>query len=564
MRLSSISGRCRTVALAAGLSMLAAGLPSPAAADDISDLRQALKELQEQNRALARRIATLETGTAAQRQAAPPPAQNGSPAAQAATATRPAAAVPPLRPDRPATPAELEQRVRELEIGKAAQQDATRSIIGSAFAKSGPKINEFLSLGGAVEVIVGRTQDYTGPPQSSVSLSTVELDFDVRVNQWLSGSLILAFDSGSNVLFPTSTGGTSGVDRITVDRALVTIGDPMRFPFYAKAGRDVLAFGSSTGVSRTSVLSLESPLTIQVFETRANSFGIGFEFPTPELTRAAPPVVVPPVQPLVVGPLVNRFANWIGYQPSTTRPAALLPFAAPPDPAPFYGFISIYRGNDLISQGQADLTRNINASLGYRTRGHCGRPYSELADSWVCPWSLDVSVDFNSSVFDSNFLQRGYAPFLNQIGYVPAIAANLKASVGPVSLVAEYNTALRPATFVDDLGTAVTMLPAAWQAALGYQFDWNPWVEKIGDQGTFVAIGYSQSQGLAGVTQLIGGVPTRTGFAPKSRLTLTAAEWVLEGLKLTLESSLNWDYPVNEGGTGGMSYGFFGGLTFTF
>ena len=317
------------------------------------------------------------------------------------------------------------------------------------------------------------------------------------------------------------------MDRFTVDRATVTIGDPLRFPFFVKAGRDVIPFGTSTGFSRTSGLSIESPLTIQVFETRTNLVGIGFEFPTPTLTRPPPPVVVPPVQPLVVGPLVNRFANWIGYNPSTTRPVPLGPLPMLVDPPPFYGTVNFYQGTDLIA-GYFDFTQNVSASLGYRARGHCGRPYSELKDSLICPWSLDLSVDFNSSIFNSNFLAQGYVGFLNQIGNVPGLAANLKGSFGPFALIAEYNTALRSTSFIDGTGGMITMQPSAWQVSLGYQFGWNPWVEKIGDLGTFVAVGYSQSQGLAGATQVFGGVPTRVGFVPKSRLILTAAEWILE------------------------------------
>ena len=175
-----------------------------------------------------------------------------------------------------------------------------------------------------------------------------------------------------------------------------------------------------------------------------------------------------------------------------------------------------------------------------------------------------MSVDFASSIFASNFLSRNYAPFLNQIGNVPALAVNLRGSFGPFGLIAEYNTALRSAGFTDGLGASVSMQPSAWQVSLGYQLGWNPWVEKIGDQGTFLAVGYSQSQGMAGATQLIGGVPTRVGFVPKSRLLLTAGEWVLEGLKVSLEGSIDWDYPVSEGGTGRTGWGLLMALTFTF
>jgi hypothetical protein len=108
------------------------------------------------------------------------------------------------------------------------------------------------------------------------------------------------------------------------------------------------------------------------------------------------------------------------------------------------------------------------------------------------------------------------------------------------------------------------MQPSAWQVSLGYQFGWNPWVEKIGDQGTFVSIGYSQSQGMWGFNQLTTTGPTRVGFLPQSRLLMTASEWLLEGLKFTVEGSIDWDYPVWVGGTGGTGWGILMALTFTF
>jgi len=544
-----------------GVLALVVGTPTKAVADDISDLKKALQELQKQNQELMRRITTLEAEQAAQRQARPQRAQT---AAQQQPATPPQAPSEQAAPQpQPASNEELDRRVRELEITKAAQEDATRSIIRSSLAKSGPKINEFLALSGAIEVVAGRTQDFSGLVQNDIILNTAELDFDVKVGEWIIGSLVLGWDPGTSTLFPTTQGGVAGVDRITVDRATVTIGDPLRFPFFIKGGRDVIPFGTSTGFTRTSGLSIESPLTIQVFETRTNLVGIGFEFPTPTLTRPPPPVVVPPVQPLVLAPLVNRFANWIGYNPSTTRPTRLGPIPTLVDPPPFYGTLNFYQGTDLIS-GYFDFTQNVSASVGYRARGHCGKPYSELKDSLFCPWSFDVSVDFNSSVFNSNFLARNYAPFLNQIGNVPGIAVNAKGSFGPFALIAEYNTALRPAGFTDQAGNSKSMQPSAWQVSLGYQFGWNPWVEKIGDQGTFVALGYSQSQGMAGAVQLINGVSTRVGFVPKSRLLLTASEWVLDGLKFTLEGSVDWDYPVSEGGTGATGWGILAALTFTF
>jgi hypothetical protein len=67
-------------------------------------------------------------------------------------------------------------------------------------------------------------------------------------------------------------------------------------------------------------------------------------------------------------------------------------------------------------------------------------------------------------------------------------------------VVLEYDAALQTAKFVDDAGKAISLTPATWQVGLGYQFDWNPWAQEIGQQGTFAALGYSQSRDLAGVT----------------------------------------------------------------
>ena len=141
-------------------------------------------------------------------------------------------------------------------------------------------------------------------------------------------------------------------------------------------------------------------------------------------------------------------------------------------------------------------------------------PYEELKSSLVCPWDIDVHVDYNSSVFDSRFLEREYLPFLNQIRNVPGMAASAKASFGPFALTTEVNGAIEKVRVVDALGTLRDITPIAWQVSLAYQFDWNPWITEIGAQGSFVAVGYSGTKNMAGLPDLIGGVPSRIGFVP--------------------------------------------------
>ena len=65
-------------------------------------------------------------------------------------------------------------------------------------------------------------------------------------------------------------------------------------------------------------------------------------------------------------------------------------------------------------------------------------------------------------------------------------------------------------------------------------------------RGNYIAASYSVSEDLAGVT-LLG---ERVGFAPLRRFSLTAGEWVMDGLRLAVEYSYSLDYPPSQGGTG--------------
>ena len=514
----------------------------------IAELKRAIEELRLQNRALANRLATLEAEKAAKESAArTDPAQLAGAAA--------------VRPPPAADADDLARRVKELEIAKTAQEDATRAIIRDSLSKLGSKINDVVSFGGAIEMLAGRSRDFSGVKQSTLQLNTAELEFDIQANPWALANMKFGHTDGTNVLFPNTRGFQSGVDRLTLNNASITIGDLQRFPLYLKAGRMNLAFGSSTGTHRSDVLSIENPLTTDAFEMKRNAVGVGFGLPTPALTRAAPPVLVPPVQPLVVAPLVGAFGRQLGYAPLPVRPKPPTPVSLPPEPPPFYGSLLFYESHNIGAQ--RGFTRNINARLGYRTSGHCGRPYSELRSSDFCPWSLDFNVDYDTSVFDSQFLEAEYRPFLDQFGPVRGVASTVKATLGPMLLVGEWNGAIDRAAFTDGVGTRFNIKPSAWQVSLGYQFDWNPWVETIGGQGTYVALGYSQSRDLAGATQLINNAPSRVGFLPRSRWTLTAGEWVLEGLKVQLEYSRIKDYAISQGGTGATGSGIEMTLTYS-
>jgi len=459
--------------------------------------------------------------------------------------------------------------VKELEISQAAHESATRQIIQDSLSKIGPNINRFIALSGVVEFVASQSRDFVprvdalhpfgkvGPVKDSLVLGTAELDFDIKVNDWLKGSLVLTYDNGSGVTFPTTIGTTAEVDRFTLDRTHISIGDETRFPITARFGFEVLHFGTSTGVARLDTLSIGTPLTTQVFENRQTAAGLEFALPTPPLTPPPAPVVIPPVRPLVLAPLVSQTARWLGYTPLPQRLTPPVPVRPPVPLPPFYGSFMVYKGSEDFGPHRTRI-EDFNASLGFRTSGHCRKLYEELQSSLVCPWTLDTHVDYSSNVFESKFLHLSYLPFLNQIGSVPGIAASVKASFGPFALVGEVNRAIDEARFFDGLGTAINITPMTWQVALAYQFDWNPWIKEIGAQGDFISVAYSGSQDMAGAIALINGAPTRFGFVPENRLFVTAGEWVMEDLKVAVEYSINWDYSLSHGGTGGVVHGIFG------
>lgn len=571
------------------LFSFALSVPSCAAAadnDEIAVLRRMLGALKAENRKLSERLSALEGATATKRAAPAVPRVRSPPVRTAAAAPTPIAPTPTAVT--PATPAiasvavlpapdlsdtgakrPLTERVKDLEVAWAAQENATRQILADTLNKTGPNINKYLALSGVIEGLASRSQDFVGPSKENLQLGTAELDFDIKLSDWLTGALVLHFDTGTGAIFPTGNQPVVpgvpgiGVDRFTLDRTHILVGDLMQFPIAARFGVETLHFGTSTGVARLDTLSIGTPLTTEVFENRQTAGGLEFAFPTPPLQPLPPPVVVPKVSPLVIAPAVQQIARWMGYVPPPQRPFKPQPVTPPLDPPPFYGSVVTYKGSESIVPGGTKID-DYNASLGFRTRGHCGVSYEQLTTSLICPWTLDFHVDYDTSVFESRFLRQSYLPFLPEIGRVPGVAASVKASFGPFAVVGEVNAALRSAQFIDGLGIPRHMMPMTWQASLAYQFDWNPWVTEIGAQGDFISIAYSGSKDMAGAGMLINGVPTRIGFVPQNRLLLTAGEWVTDGLKVAVEYSANWDYSRNVGGTGKLAHGAFGLLQLNF
>ncbi len=468
----------------------------------------------------------------------------------------------------------LEQRIGELETSQVAHEDATRSIIAQSLVGLGSKINEFVDLGGVIEVLPGWEEDFLGDDQQSIFVNTAELQLEIQVTDWARSSLVLEYDSGQDVVFTTAEGDEFSVDKINLDTAFVTLGDTERFWPYARVGRMVVPFGISTGDPVADVLSIVDPLTVEVFETKADAILFGFEFPTPAPTPETLIAAPPAVRPLVVAPLVGGLARRLGYRPFPAPPPSPAFVPSPPARPPFTAGVYFYDGEafeKFSRQGEWDLQHHMGAMAGYRTRGTC-RSYFDREESpgeahWLqvlCPWTLDVGVEWNRSVFDSDFLASDYRVFIagdpdtgrNPIGFVPGMATSLKTTLGPVSLVAEWNGALESADFIDDDPLFFTprlqdKRPRAWQVSLGYQFDWNPSVESIGAQGTYLSMSYSESRDLGGAVRINTNdfTAARVGFVPRRRVTVGAGEWVLPNLRLAIEYARAWDYSKGHGGT---------------
>ena len=501
-------------------------------AGDVAELRRAIETLRAENRALAERLAALE----AQRS---PPAPDTAAKSQARTTGR------------------LEERIKELETAKVAQEDAVRSIIKDSVATLGSKINESASLGGTLGVGYSRSTDFSREKKTSIGFGAADFELEIQANDWARGQIKLEYVDGRELAFPTTTGGQASVDRINLDTAFITIGDQQRFPAQLNLGRMVLPFGISTGHPVADVLSNNGPLTVEAFEMRQNAIGLSVAFPTPALKPPTPAVTAAPVRPMLINPLVSAISRRLGYEPPPTRlkPLSAIQFA--PEQPPFNAGVYVYEGRT-----PGGLSKHLGGTLGFHAKGNCGRRYEDMSDFGICPWAVNADLSYNSSIFNSRFLETEYQRYLDQIGRVPGMAASVKANLGPFALVGEWNGATRHARFNDDLGDPAVIKPAAWQVSLGYQLGWNPWVQEIGAQGTYLAIGYSQSRDLAGVTRLVNGSETRVGFVPKRRITLTVGEWVLDGLRLVFEYSHERDYSDAAGGTGGSARGIATTLTY--
>jgi hypothetical protein len=275
-------------------------------------------------------------------------------------------------------------------------------------------------------------------------------------------------------------------DKVTVRRAFITVGDTEKFPLYLRAGRNILPMGFED------YLSITDPLTKEVFEADAmDHVALGIETGAEEL------------EVLEAGSI--------------------------------YGEVYLYNGPTNKGGGAQHIEEHYGASVGYRL---------EKGDLF-----FNTRVDFISSVFDSENLSG--SPFFfpdplldtNVQNYARGIGVYALVVWGEFSLVAEYLTALNSARFTLN-NVAVGVRPRAWALEGAYT------TTKLVGKKTYVALGYSRTEGLAGAF-------------PQSRLLANAGLWVFDRVLLvSLEYAREEDYGTAAGGTGGSSDALTSRLTF--
>ena len=188
-----------------------------------------------------------------------------------------------------------------------------------------------------------------------------------------------------------------------------------------------------------------------------------------------------------------------------------------------------------------------------------------ISHKWAARWAisrrvrlvptflgLSTATLISSAPFSiAIFCNSNIAAFLDQIGFVPGMAAHIKSNLGPTAVDTGMEWRTHECRIYRRCGNSHRYPTASLASPVAYQFDWNPYVEVIGAQGTYFVIGYSESSDLAGVQRVIGLLPpTRVGTVPEKRFSVGVGEWVLENVRIALEYSHAVDYSEDEGGTG--------------
>ena len=179
-----------------------AGTPT---AGELADLKAQIKDLQQRNEALSRSLENMEEGLAGQS----------------------------------ARIQEQEQKIGEKTDG---------DVLG--------RIGKYVSVNGLLEGDLVFSGDYAGNDSSEITLSTVELGFDVALAEWANALALLKYDGDEDDFF--------------LDEGYLTLGQTDAFPAFLTIGKMVTPFGDySTNM-------LQDPFTQTLGEINEGTVVVGY------------------------------------------------------------------------------------------------------------------------------------------------------------------------------------------------------------------------------------------------------------------------------------------------
>ena len=161
---------------------------------------------------------------------------------------------------------QLNQRLTHMEKGMQSKPAAApeKAVIEEEVArqlkekKSGPNINEYVSLSGSIEGDYKLSQGRDGANKSEFVLDTVELILDAKLTDWATGKIVVDYDGDDE-------------DRLYLDEGHITLGNTEEFPFFLTGGKIYAPFGDySTNM-------IQDPLTQTVGEINPKGVIAGYE-----------------------------------------------------------------------------------------------------------------------------------------------------------------------------------------------------------------------------------------------------------------------------------------------
>jgi len=301
-----------------------------------------------------------------------------------------------------------------------------RQTIFNNYRDSGvtPPTGPMLMLSGKIEGQAIYQNNYSAGHSSRIDLSTAELDLIPIINQWAGGFVSFKYDNSQAPNVPLTSN-----SRVHLDEGFLTLGNLNQAPIYLTLGQFYVPFGNYSS------LMISSPLTQQIFQTRARALELAYMHPC------------------------NRG---------------------------LYAQAYMFNGDSNVSNN--DNVNNIGGNVGFM--------FSK-DDEWNIDTSVGAIANVADSLgMQQTNLPVGFLGFspLNSntlVRQVPGASAHLNFGLGQFGMKTEYDTAMSDFASQDLMYNGQGARPAALNVEGFYNF-------RVMDKPSAVAISYGQSwQALA-------------------------------------------------------------------